>query len=53
MNAANIFRISRFAASSRPLALALSLIVNSLLLWSINDLFAVSPEQAATAWVQS
>jgi hypothetical protein len=49
--AATILRISRFAVSSQPLALGLSLIVNTLLLWSINDLFTLSPAQIAAAWV--
>jgi hypothetical protein len=48
-----VVRISRFAASSRLLALGLSLIVNTLLLLWINDLFALSSAQAAAAWVQS
>jgi hypothetical protein len=51
--AATILRISRFAVSSRLLALGLSLLVNTLLFWSINDLFVVSPEQVADAWVRS
>jgi hypothetical protein len=49
--AATILRISRFAVSSQLLALGLSLIVNTLLLWSINDLFILSPAQIAAAWV--
>jgi hypothetical protein len=49
--AATILRISRFAVSSQLPAVGLSLIVNTLLLWSINDLFISSPAQIAAAWV--
>ena len=49
--AATILRISRFAVSSQLLALGLSLIVNTLLLWSINELFILTPAQIAAAWV--